>query len=113
VGDRRLEIGITRPAPILLVGSVTGDEPSPLGHSRGRLLAGPRAIPRSMPKPHADVIEKQQVCRLLCPNKPRELPRPVLLLAFLEGVWLCRQLMPADGSEQVFLAKVDISIESA
>src|SRR5450755_1122704 len=31
VGARRLEIGITRAAPIVLDGSVTGDEPSPGG----------------------------------------------------------------------------------
>jgi hypothetical protein len=61
----------------------------------------------------ADVIEKQQVIACSVPISHENYHAPVLLLAFLERVWLCRQLRLPDGSEQAFLAKVGISSRSA
>ena len=66
-----------------------------------------------MPAPHADVIKEQQVFGCTVPTSREKYHARVLVLAFFEGGWLCRQLRPVDSSEQVFVAKVGISSKSA
>jgi hypothetical protein len=52
--------------------------------------------PRSMPAPHADVIKEQQVIGCIVPTSREKYHARVLVLAFSEGGWLCRQLRPVD-----------------
>lgn len=99
----------------MLVGSVTADEPSVRrgnAHVLGCRL-GREQIPSLNAKSHVDTIETQRaiVCSVRISRENYD--ASVLLLAFREGVWLCRQLMPPDGPEQAFLAKVGISSRSA
>jgi hypothetical protein len=66
-----------------------------------------------MPKPHADVIEKEQVNACSVPISRGNYHASVLLLAFLEGVGYADSSGRPDRSEQAVLAKVGISSRSA
>jgi hypothetical protein len=78
VGARRLEIGITRVALIVLVGSVPEMNRRPAGGALMYPTAGwaVSKSPRSMPKPSGRRGRKAAADRLLRPDQPRELPHP-------------------------------------
>ena len=68
-----------------------------------------RKIPAINAHGHADVI----VNEMIVPDKPRELPHPVLLLPFLGAFGYAERSGSLTDSEQAFPAEVDISSRSA